>query len=178
MKGIIDKLFNSKTQEGAGDGVEALDFVSQILEQFIIKSDLNLSFDLEQREDDRIFANFSGEDSDILTNKSGAALNALTTIIICSLFKKNFTKKVRVDLDVNGFREESDSKLLKLADKIKNNVLNNGRPAFFKPLPPRERKLIHEFLSDKGDVKTISIGEGFLKKVKVFIPSGEASENM
>ena len=53
-------------------------------------------------------------------------------------------------------------------EKLKNVAVEKGKPVYFRALPPRDRKLIHQFLAEDGRVKSRSVGEGVFKKIKIF----------
>ena len=74
-------------------------------------------------------------------------------------------------VDCDSFREEADQALIDLAEKLKGICLKKKKPVYFRAFPPRERKIIHQYLSDDSKVKSKSVGDGLYKKIKVF-PAG------
>jgi spoIIIJ-associated protein len=55
-----------------------------------------------------------------------------------------------------------------LADKLKGIAIDKGKSVYFRALPPKDRKLIHQYLAEDGRVKSRSVGEGHFKKIKIY----------
>ena len=66
---------------------------------------------------------------------------------------------VRVLIDANGYRERRADALRAEADDAAEDALSSGKPVELDPLPPFERRIVHEYLRDRGDVETHSEGE-------------------
>lgn len=62
---------------------------------------------------------------------------------------------------------EREEKILKLAKEAKEKVLETKEPYTLKPLDPRDRRTVHQLLSEDPEVKTTSLGDGRLKKIEV-----------
>ncbi|CAM9895624.1 unnamed protein product [Chrysoparadoxa australica] len=71
----------------------------------------------------------------------------------------------------NGKREvedkEREEKIIALAKEAKQKVVSSKEPFVLKPLDPRDRRTVHQFLHDDVEVKTTSIGDGRLKKIEI-----------
>jgi ATP-dependent RNA helicase RhlE len=65
--------------------------------------------------------------------------------------------------------QEREEKILKLAKEAKDKVLSTKEPFTLKPLDPRDRRTVHQLLSEDPEVKTTSLGDGRLKKIEVSI---------
>lgn len=63
--------------------------------------------------------------------------------------------------------KEREEKIIALAKEAKEKVLSSKEPFVLKPLDPRDRRTVHQFLHDDSEVKTTSIGDGRLKKIEV-----------
>ena len=57
---------------------------------------------------------------------------------------------------------------VELAEKLKGIALEKGKSVYFRALPPKDRKVIHQYLAEDGRVKSRSIGEGHFKKIKIY----------
>ena len=66
---------------------------------------------------------------------------------------------VRVVVDANGYRERRAETLRAEADEAAEEALSSGEPVELEPLPPYERRIVHEHMRDRGDVETHSEGE-------------------
>ncbi|MCF8058934.1 MAG: DEAD/DEAH box helicase [Bacteriovoracaceae bacterium] len=65
--------------------------------------------------------------------------------------------------------KEREEKILKIAQQAKETVLSTKEPYTLKPLDPRDRRIVHQLLSEDPEVKTTSLGDGRLKKIEVSI---------
>jgi spoIIIJ-associated protein len=66
---------------------------------------------------------------------------------------------VRVVIDANGYRERRAETLRAEADEAADEALSLGEAVELEPLPPFERRIVHEYLRDRGDVETHSEGD-------------------
>jgi spoIIIJ-associated protein len=62
-------------------------------------------------------------------------------------------------IDANGYRDRRAEALREEADDAADEALRVGRPVELEPLPPFERRIVHEYLRERGDVDTHSEGE-------------------
>ena len=72
---------------------------------------------------------------------------------------KGIDDKVRVILDIQGYREKRKKTLENLAEKVAKTVLKTGKPVKLEPMQAYERKIIHSKLQDNPKIITTSIGE-------------------
>jgi ATP-dependent RNA helicase RhlE len=68
-------------------------------------------------------------------------------------------------------REEN---LLQMVEKMKQQVLTSGEAVVLKPMDSRERRLVHQYLSDDNKVKTTSLGDGRLKKIEISLKGNDS----
>ena len=104
--------------------------------------------------------------ADFLIGYRGETLNALQTILTAGAVKDN-SERIRVELDVLGYREKRKKALESLAEKIAKSVIRTRKSITLEPMTPYERKIIHSKLQNSNKVKTTSIGEGMHRKVVV-----------
>jgi spoIIIJ-associated protein len=65
----------------------------------------------------------------------------------------------RVVVDAAGYRERREESLRAEADRVADLVLAEGREVALRPMPAAERRFLHEYLRDRGDVATHSEGD-------------------
>ena len=106
------------------------------------------------------------KNADFLIGYRGDTLNALQTILTTIALKNN-NEKIRVELDILGYRDKRKKALEELAEKIAKSVVKTRKSITLEPMPPYERKIIHSKLQDHPKVKTVSIGEGMHRKVVI-----------
>jgi spoIIIJ-associated protein len=65
----------------------------------------------------------------------------------------------RVIVDAAGYRGRREDALRAEADRVANLVLSESREIALRPMPAVERRFVHEYLRERGDVATHSEGE-------------------
>lgn len=125
----------------------------------------DLNYNIEIKENN-IVLELMGKDANRLIGYRGETLNALQTIITI-MSNKELTGKVRVILDIAGYREKRKKVLEDLADKVSKTVLKTGRTITLEPMPAYERKIIHSRLQNNDKVKTFSKGEEPYRKIVI-----------
>ena len=108
----------------------------------------------------------SGEGSAKLIGYRGETINALQTII-SAIGNKNIENRVKVLLDIGGYKEKRKEILKELARKLEKTVKRNGKKIILEPMLPYERKIIHTELQDSKYVTTYSIGEEPRRRVVI-----------
>ena len=66
---------------------------------------------------------------------------------------------VRVVIDADGYRERRAEALRAEADEAAEEALRSGEPVELEPMPASERRIVHEYLRERGDVETHSEGD-------------------
>jgi ATP-dependent RNA helicase RhlE len=146
--------------------------LKEFTEQLIAKMQMNLDFTIqENRSSLTLF--FKGADIGLMLTNRRQLLSAVELVI-----KQHMQKKVRLPRNMrlqvmaigdNPKPQEKNNEdfLIKLAEKLKKQVIESGSPTFTKTLNPAERRIIHQHLQDETQVETSSIGDGRFKKVKI-----------
>lgn len=163
MTSLLGKLFGGKKKGGS----ELETLIDDVLKDLMDLTHLKLSFDLERKEDE-ITVNFFGEDEEFLTSKEGQLLDSMQLYIRRVVQHQMPEEKVHVNLDCANFRKDAEQALIELADKLKEIALSKGKPVYFRALPPKDRKVVHQYLAEDGRVKSRSVGDGHFKKIKIF----------
>lgn len=111
-----------------------------------------------------IIVEISGENTNNLIGYRGETLNAIQNIL-CSIANKEIEEKVRVILDISGYKEKRKKILEELADKKSKIVMKTGKKVILEPMPAYERKIIHSRLQNNKNVTTESVGEEPYRKI-------------
>ena len=173
MTGILGKIFGSKKKKA--EGVEGL--IEELLSQVIELSKWELTFDISRSgADDEIFVNFSGGDEELLLAKEGQLLDALQLFVRRAVQHQMADERGNINLDCANFREQANEALIALAEKLKGIALTKGKSVYFRALPPKDRKVIHQYLAEDGRVKSRSIGDGHFKKIKIYPVKGAGAD--
>lgn len=88
----------------------------------------------------------------------GETLYALQNIL-SAIAGKEIDKKVRIILDIEGYKEKREKTLEDLAEKVARTVIKTRKPIKLEPMQAYERKIIHSKLQNNERVETESIGE-------------------
>ncbi len=78
-----------------------------------------------------------------------------------------------VNLDVGGFREESDPVVKAMAERLAASARKMGKVLAIAPISPRERRQIHLALVGAEGVSTRSEGEGIFRQLLI-VPGPKA----
>jgi spoIIIJ-associated protein len=65
----------------------------------------------------------------------------------------------RVVVDAEGYRKRREEVLQRQADEAADEAVRYSRPVALDAMTAGERRLVHEYLRDRGDVETYSEGE-------------------
>jgi len=146
----------------SGFDQEAVNFVAGLVERMGIDGRVRVA----SREEGKIVLDIATEDPGILIGKHGSTLEALQLIvnIVCGRIQNGAT---RVIIDSQDYRYRRELALVRLANRVAEDVRRSKRSKLLEPMNPFERRLIHTTLSGSEDVYTESEGEGLYKKVRV-----------
>jgi spoIIIJ-associated protein len=132
----------------------------RFLTRFMSHFPLELSYQVKKRSD-IIFVVFDGPDKTILLRNDGSLLLAIQHVL-------NKVSPIKVQVDCEFFRNRKEKKLKEYAQRVAQQVSDTGREEILEPMNPYERRIIHIVANEVRGVSSESIGDGFLKKVKVF----------
>lgn len=105
-------------------------------------------------------------DEDLLLGHQHEGLNALQTIIQ-TMWSHQTKSSLRVNIDVNGYRQRREQQLMNMARRLAEKVIENGKPITLEPMPASERRIVHMTLRDQPGVFTESFGEGAARKIQI-----------
>ena len=140
-----------------------LAFVGELLERANLPADVRI----DQREEGRLTLEILADDPAIVIGKHGATLEALQLISNIHAGRINDGAPVRVILDTEDYRYRREQSLLRMANRVAQEVRRTGRPRLLAPLNPFERRLIHTALGELDGVATESEGDGLYKQIRV-----------
>lgn len=174
MSGFFSKLFGGLKKK---DSNEVETIVSENLAGIIEKGYFNLDFKLtssiNEENQAQLTIEFSGQDEELLKENEGQLIEAFQ-LYLKRVIQHNFPEdRTTILVDCNGYKEESAQALIDLAEKLKGIALEKGKSVYFRALPPKDRKIIHQYLSADDRIKSRSIGEGLYKKIKIFPVKGQ-----
>lgn len=117
-----------------------------------------------EKNNDFVNVYIDGKDSSKLIGFKGEVINSLQNILNV-IASKNQNCRIKVFLDVSGYKKKREDELKCVARKFEKVVAKNGKKVILEPMNAYERKIIHTELQDSSLVKTYSIGEEPNRKV-------------
>ncbi|MGL5232184.1 MAG: protein jag [Fusobacteriaceae bacterium] len=114
---------------------------------------LNLEAEITSVEGKYYVVNLFGEDNGIIIGKKGKTLNSFEYLL------NSMIKDCRIEVDVEGFKEKRNETLRELAKKMAEKALATNKIIRLNPMPPRERKIIHEIINQYTELDTFSEGK-------------------
>ncbi|HOZ55344.1 MAG TPA: RNA-binding cell elongation regulator Jag/EloR [Clostridia bacterium] len=137
-------------------------FINSFL-RLISDKDFNYSIKIQNS---KIYIDITGEDAGILIGYRGESMNSLQNIIT-SVANKESESRVKIFLDIEGYREKRIKVLEELAVKVSKIVLKNGKSITLEPMSAYERKIIHSKLQENELIKTHSVDEEPYRKIVI-----------
>ncbi len=114
---------------------------------------LNLDAEITSVEGKYYVVNLFGDDNGIIIGKKGKTLNSFEYLL------NSMIKDCRMEIDVEGFKDKRNETLRELAKKMAEKALSTNKTIRLNPMPPRERKIIHEIINQYSELDTFSEGK-------------------
>ena len=138
------------------EDVEPSDALQDLLEE--IADDLGLDAEVEIEEADGVLTGrLEGENVGLFIGRHGQTIDAVQHLAQRIVFPEG-PSSVRVVNHANGYRERRADALRGEADDAADEAIETGKPVELEPMPPFERRIVHEYLRERGDVETHSEG--------------------
>jgi spoIIIJ-associated protein len=115
-----------------------------------------------------------GENLGTLIGPRGATLLALQELTRTVLQHRVGSSECRVVVDVNGYRKRRQDALARFAQQVAAEVRESNTRRALEPMPPADRKVVHDAVNEIPGVSTTSEGEEPYRRV-VLIPEPPAN---
>ena len=99
-----------------------------------------------------------GEKLGALIGRRGETLDAIQQLTNYSINRGGESKRARVQIDAENYREKREESLERLAQKVAGKVVKYRRNVTLEPMNAYERHVIHTALQDTQYITTFSIG--------------------
>lgn len=157
--------------ENADDGKMAEQIVGEMLDIMRIGGDIEVTRSQRGgRNNDNAswVVNIQGQGRSFenLVGKGGETLTALQYLVRLMVSKKT-EARANVIVDVNDQRTSHADKLIRIAQRMADQVAETGRPFKMEPMPAHERRIVHKALYRRKDVTTQSKGRGDERRVLI-----------
>jgi spoIIIJ-associated protein len=130
-----------------------------------------------EKKKNRVFYHVNSKNSAVLIGKKGQTLEAFQYIVEKIISQKmrcpknaetKSQEKIRIQIDIEGYLEKRKENLGDLAVRLSAKVKETGKPVTVGHMTSHDRRIVHVALKNDHNVRTQSMGEGFLKKLVIF----------
>ena len=113
-----------------------------------------------------LYLEIKGDQEGILIGKHGRTLESLQ-MLVNRMVNKRLKNAMRVILDIDDYRKRRADSVTQMALRLGDEAKRTGHSQVAGLLNAYDRRIIHLTLKEDPFLKTESIGEGELKKVKI-----------
>ena len=129
-------------------------FLSGLLEHMDAKAEVKV-YEVEKN---RYKVILEGEKLGALIGRRGETLDAIQQLTNYSINRGGESKRARVQIDAENYREKREESLERLAQKVAGKVVKYRCNVTLEPMNAYERHVIHTALQDTQYITTFSIG--------------------
>ena len=164
-EGFSEKKVRKEIELAEEELKKAEQNLTKFLDDFIEKIDSNIQYTIE-KSNFGLNVNIKNGESGFLIGYRGETLYAFQNIL-SSVAGKGIENRVRIILDVEGYKEKREKTLEELAEKIAKTVIKTKKSITLEPMQAYERKIIQATLirnyKDVNKVTISLLGTGFLR---------------
>lgn len=139
--------------------------VENFLQEFIKKLPEGTTYKVEPTTS-YINVEIGSKDLGYLIGHRGETLYAMQNVL-SAIAGKGIENRVRVILDIEGYKAKREKTLEELASKVAKTVIRTKKPIKLEPMQAYERKIIHSKLQQNNKVETSSVGEEPYRRIIV-----------
>ena len=139
--------------------------VENFLQEFIKKLPEGTNYKVEPTTS-YINVEIGSKDLGYLIGHRGETLYAMQNVL-SAIAGKGIENRVRVILDIEGYKAKREKTLEELASKVAKTVIRTKKPIKLEPMQAYERKIIHSKLQQNNKVETSSVGEEPYRRIIV-----------
>ncbi|HUA74857.1 MAG TPA: R3H domain-containing nucleic acid-binding protein [Solirubrobacteraceae bacterium] len=137
--------------------LEPGELLEELLEEVV--AGLGLDAEVEVEESSGVLSGrLEGDDVGLFIGRRGQTIDAVQHLAQRIVFPEG-PSQTRVEIDADGYRERRAEMLREDADEAVEEALRDGRPVDLEPMPPSERRIVHEYLRERAGIETHSEGE-------------------
>lgn len=160
-----DKKEKKEIELSIEEQEKAKNNIEKFLKEFLDKVQKNAKYTIETSKNG-INIDIEDENIGFLIGYRGETLYAFQNILT-AVASKGIENRVRVILDIEGYKAKRVKALEELAEKLEKTVIKTKKSITLEPMQAYERKIIHTKLQNSDLVETRSIGEEPRRKVVI-----------
>jgi spoIIIJ-associated protein len=138
--------------------------IKEIIGEFFTKTRLVSNVRVAIGDNNTILIEIESEDPKMLIGQNGQILNDMQ-YLLKNILSHSLMEQINVDLDINDYKKKKYQYLKSLAREAADEVALTKTEKELSPMAPYERRIVHMELSQREDIKTESIGEGFERRI-------------
>src|ERR1700684_425918 len=147
----------SQAEELQEEREDPVSVLQELLEEIV--DGLGLDVDVRIEQSDGVLTGcVEGEDVGLLIGRRGQTIDAVQHLAQRIVFRGG-SPDARVVIDADGYRERRAEALRAIALDAAEESLRSGQAVELEPMPAAERRIVHEYLRERGDVETHSEGQ-------------------
>jgi spoIIIJ-associated protein len=135
----------------------ATDALAELLDTIVAALGLDARVSVDD-DGELVRGRLEGEDLGLFIGRHGQTIDAVQHLAM-RVVASAAGERRRVEVDAEGYRERRAEALRGQADDAADEALRFGRAVSLDAMGASERKLVHEYLRDRGDVETYSEGD-------------------
>ncbi len=144
-------------ESSSEEELEPAELLEELLEEVTAGLGLDAEIEVEQAEG-VLRGRLVGDEVGLFIGRRGQTIDAVQHLAQRIVFPEG-PSQTRVEIDADGYRERRAELLRSDADDAAEEALRDGAPVELEPMPPAERRIVHEYLRERGGVETHSEGE-------------------
>ncbi|KUO49610.1 MAG: DNA-binding protein [Desulfitibacter sp. BRH_c19] len=164
-KGFLGLIGTKVARVRVTKNIDPVEIAKEFLTFVTQKIRVEVEFNVENRSD-HIYINVTGKNIGILIGRRGETLESLQYLTNLAVNKK-LQERVRIILDMEGYRTRREDTLIKLANRLYERVKKAHKSITLEPMNPHERRIIHTALQNKSGIQTYSEGDEPYRKVVI-----------
>ena len=135
------------------------EILRELLERVVDALGLEAQVVIEEN-DERLTGTLDGEELVLFIGRHGSTIEAVQHLAQRVVGETDGPDiRRRVVVDAAGYRERREQVLQRQAEEAAEDAVRTGRPVALDAMTSSERRVVHEFLRDRGDVETHSEGQ-------------------
>ena len=153
-----------ETQEiPIGEQADAADeFVRGLLDAASISAEVSVRI-----EEDAVLVDVEGDDLGVLVGPKGVTLRAIEDLVRTIVQRRTDGHGARIHVDVGGYQAKRRAALEQFSRDLARRVVESGNEVALEPMPPADRKVVHDTVSAIDGVTTVSEGEEPRRRVVI-----------
>jgi spoIIIJ-associated protein len=130
---------------------ETHELVEELLERVVDALGLNATVEVID-DDETVTGSLHGDDLGLFIGRHGQTIEAVQHLAYRIAVHGGDGERKRIVIDAEGYRARREEALHRQADQAADDAVRYKRPVALDAMTASERKLVHEYLRDRGDV--------------------------